>query len=116
MTQVISMDMGNLKQASISGLPFRDIRDRDKFYVDKSMLISDILETDDSAVYLYTRPRRFGKSTNMSMLDAFFNLRYRGNHWFDDLEISEHHEYDVYRNSFPAVHIDLKDTAPVGAN
>ena len=116
MTQVISMDMGNLKQASISGLPFRDIRDRDKFYVDKSMLISDILETDDSAVYLYTRPRRFGKSTNMSMLDAFFNLRYRDNHWFDDLEISEHHEYDVYRNSFPVVLIDLKDTVPVGAN
>ena len=49
-------------------------------------------------------------------MDAFFNLRYRGNHWFDDLEISEHHEYDVYRNSFPVVLIDLKDTVPVGAN
>ena len=108
-TQAIHMDMGDLKQASTGGLSFRDIHERDKFYVDKSMLIADILETDDSGVYLYTRPRRFGKSTNISMLDAFFNLEYRGNDWFDGLEISDHHEYDVYKNSFPVVQIDLKD-------
>ena len=101
--------MGKLKQASTGGLSFKDLRAGNKFYVDKSMLIADILKTDDSGVYLYTRPRRFGKSTNISMLDAFFNLEYRGNNWFDGLEISDHHEYDAYRNSFPVVYIDLKD-------
>ena len=101
--------MGKLKQASTEGLSFKDLRAGNKFYVDKSMLIADILKTDDSGVYLYTRPRRFGKSTNISMLDAFFNLEYRGNNWFDGLEISDHHEYDAYRNSFPVVYIDLKD-------
>ena len=106
--------MGHLKQASTGGLPFKDLREWDKFYVDKSMLIADILETDDRGVYLYTRPRRFGKSTNISMLDAFFNLEYRGNDWFDGLEISDHHEYDCYRNSFPVVQIDLKDVVADG--
>lgn len=101
--------MEKLKQASTGGLSFKDLREGNKFYVDKSMLIADILKTDDSGVYLYIRPRRFGKSTNISMLDAFFNLEYRGNDWFDDLEISDHHEYDAYRNSFPVVQIDLKD-------
>lgn len=74
------------------------------------MLIADILETNDSGVYLFTRPRRFGKTTNITMLDAFFNLRYAGNAWFDGLAISDHHEYDPYRNSFPVIRLDLKDT------
>ena len=108
--------MGKLKQASTGGLSFKDLRAGNKFYVDKSMLIADILETDDRGVCLYTRPRRFGKSTNISMLDAFFNLEYRGNNWFDGLEISDHHEYDAYRNSFPVVRLDLKDVVPTGAN
>lgn len=104
--------MVRLKQIDTGGLQFRDIREDDKYYVDKSMLIADILGTNDRGVYLYTRPRRFGKSTNISMLDAFFNLRYPGNKWFDGLEISEHHEYDGYRNVFPVIHLDLKDALP----
>ena len=108
-SQTITSHMGKLKQASTRGLSFKDLRAGNKFYVDKSMLIADILETDDRGVYLYTRPRRFGKSTNISMLDAFFNLEYHGNNWFDGLEISNHHEYDDYKNSFPVVRIDLKD-------
>lgn len=101
--------MGPLKQIDTGGLSFQDIRRRDKFYVDKSMLIADILGGNDSGVYLFTRPRRFGKSTNISMLDAFLNMEYRGNDWFDGLEISTHHEYAAYRNAFPVVYMDLKD-------
>ncbi len=44
------------------------------------------------------------------MLDAFFNIQYRGNTWFDGLAISEHPEYDAYKNAFPVIYLDLKDS------
>ena len=94
------------------GLPFRELLSGDKFYVDKSLLIKDILDTNDRGVYLFTRPRRFGKSTNISMLDAFFNIEYKGNTWFDGLAISEYPEYDRYRNAFPVVYLNLKNILP----
>ena len=52
-------------------------------------------------VFLYTRPRRFGKTTNITMLDAFFNIDYSGNGWFDGLKIMDHPEYGSYMNAFP---------------
>ncbi len=82
---------GDLAYLSISGVPFRDFKERNVYYVDKTMLIADILGDHSGNVHLYTRPRRFGKSTNLSMLDAFLNLKYEGNDWFDGLEISKHH-------------------------
>ena len=100
--------MGKLKQVDTGGLPFRELRSGDKFYVDKSLLIKDILDTNDRGVYLFTRPRRFGKSTNLTMLDAFFNMEYKGNDWFDGLEISGYPEYGRYRNAFPVVYLNLK--------
>lgn len=50
---------------------FREIRDGRYYYVDKSELISDIVSKGDR-VYLLTRPRRFGKTLNLSMIDCFF--------------------------------------------
>ncbi len=94
----------------MSGLSFAELRERDKYYVDKTMLIADILSQGDSNVYLFTRPRRSGKTTNLSMLDAFFNMKHKGNTWFDGLEISEHPEFDRYKNAFPVIHLNLNDT------
>lgn len=91
-------------------LSFAELRERDKYYVDKTLLIRDLLETDDRGIYLYTRPRRFGKTTNLSMLDAFFNLEYKGRTWFDGLEISEHPGYDRYKHAFPVIRLDLGGT------
>ncbi len=100
----------DMRQINTGGLSFAEIRSRDKLYVDKTGLIKDILEKDDSGVYLFTRPRRFGKSTNLSMLDAFFNIKYKGNTWFDGLEISRYPEYGKYKSAFPVIYLDLKDT------
>ena len=94
---------------------FQNIRDGNKYYVDKSLLIDDLLSKDESGSYLCVRPRRFGKSMNLSMLDAFFNMRYEGNRWFDGLAISEHPELDGYKNSFPVIHMDLRN-AKTGSN
>ncbi len=96
-----------MKQIDVGGLSFKELREGNRYYVDKTMLLADILGTNDRGVYLYTRPRRFGKSTNLSMLDAFFNIDYKGNDWFEGLEISDHHEYDRYRNAFPVIRIDM---------
>ena len=100
---------GNLAYLSISGVPFRDFKEGNIYYVDKTMLIADILGDRSRNVYIYVRPRRFGKSTNLSMLDAFFNLKYEGNDCFDGLEISKHHEFDGHRNTHPVIRMNLKD-------
>ena len=97
-----------MKQLPIGVQDFKSIRNKDKYFVDKSMLIGQILDSNDDGAFLYTRPRRFGKSLNLSMMDAFFNIEYKGNTWFDDLEISKHHEYDGYKNAFPVLYIDMK--------
>ncbi len=97
-----------MKQVDTCGLSFADLRRKDKYYVDKTLLVKDILGSNDSGVYLFTRPRRFGKTTNLSMLDAFFNEKYKGNTWFDGLEISNYPEYEKYRNSFPVIHLDMR--------
>ena len=99
-----------MKQVDTGGLSFAELREEDMYYVDKTMLIADILSEGDSDVYQFTRPRRFGKTTNLSMLDAFFNIQYKGNAWFDGLEISEHPEFERYKNAFPVIHLDLNDT------
>ena len=94
---------------------FKTVRE-DCYYIDKSMLIGQILSLNSNGVYLITRPRRFGKSLNLSMLDAFFNIKYKGNTWFDGLEISKHPEFDSYKNVFPVIHIDFKNAVSDNMN
>ena len=87
---------------------FATVRSKGLYYVDKSELISDLFR-NPTGVYLFTRPRRFGKSLNLSMLDAFFNIRYKGNTWFDGLKINDHPNVDEHRNEYPVVHLIMKD-------
>ena len=101
-----------MKKVNTGGLAFQRMREDDKFYVDKTLLIKDILDNDENGVYLFTRPRRFGKTTNITMLDAFFNIEYEGNAWFDGLAISDHPEYAGYKNAFPVICVDMKDVVP----
>ena len=88
---------------------FKKIRDSDYLYVDKSDMISQIM-SEGADVYLYTRPRRFGKSLNLSMLDAFFNVKYpRDNTWFDGLKVSDCKECQEHKNAYPIIYFDFKD-------
>ena len=87
---------------------FWEIRDGDYYYVDKSELISDIVD-DGNKVYLFTRPRRFGKTLNLSMIDAFFNMKYKGNAWFDGLKVQEHENCMKLKNTFPVISISMKE-------
>lgn len=98
-----------MKQIDTSGLSFIRLREEDMYYVDKSLLIKDIIESNRCGIYLFTRPRRFGKTTNLSMLDAFFNIKYKGNAWFDDLAISQFPEFEGYRNAYPVISLNMKN-------
>lgn len=86
---------------------FEKIRTEDFYYVDKTGMIRDLLERWGK-VNLFTRPRRFGKSLNMSMLKAFFEVG-RDKTVFDGLEILKEQELcDQYMGRFPVVSVSLK--------
>lgn len=99
--------MTALKKLSIGIEDFEEMRREDFYYVDKTRLIEQLLE-QWSKVNLFTRPRRFGKSLNMSMFQSFFEIG-RDKALFDDLYISGNDELcDAYQGRFPVVSISLK--------
>ena len=86
---------------------FDELRRNDFYYVDKTGLISELLE-DWSKVNLFTRPRRFGKTLNMSMLRYFFETG-TDKSIFDGLKVSENKEIcDKYMGKYPVVFVTLK--------
>lgn len=86
---------------------FKEIRTEGFYYVDKTGLIRELLH-NWGKVNLFTRPRRFGKSLNMSMLKHFFEIDCDRS-LFDGLEISEETELcDAYMGKFPVISISLK--------
>lgn len=88
---------------------FEDIRKEDFYYVDKTILIRNLLE-NRSYVTLFTRPRRFGKTLNMSMLKYFFETG-SDPALFNGLEISMDAEFcSKYQGKFPVISISLKST------
>ena len=86
---------------------FKRIRMEEFYYIDKTGLIRELLE-NESYINLFTRPRRFGKSLNMSMLKYFFEIG-SDNALFNDLEISKETELCAkYMGKFPVISITLK--------
>ena len=86
---------------------FEEIRQQDFYYVDKTGLIIDLL-SGWGKVNLFTRPRRFGKSLNISMLQAFFEFGHDKS-IFDGLAISKEKALcDTYMGKFPVISISLK--------
>jgi len=87
---------------------FEKLRREDFYYVDKTRLIIDLLK-NWGEVNLFTRPRRFGKTLNMSMLKSFFEVG-TDKTLFDGLAISEEKELcEAYMGKFPVVFVSLKD-------
>ena len=95
---------------------FIEIRETEGYLADKSMLIDHILSDRHNKVFLFCRPRRFGKSVNLTMLDAFLNVKYKGNTWFDGMKISQCREYDGIRNTFPVIYLDMRVGTGIDAN
>ena len=99
--------MAGLKKLPIGIENFEEMRREDFYYVDKSHVIEQLL-TQWGKVNLFTRPRRFGKSLNMSMLQSFFELG-KDKTLFDGLRISDNQELcEKYQGKFPVVSVSLK--------
>ena len=97
----------SMKQISIGIEDFKTVIDNDYYYVDKTQLIADVFS---NAVMLYTRPRRFGKTLNMSMLYYFFSNKEKNNAYlFEGLKITENKEMMKHQNQYPVIYITLKD-------
>ena len=86
---------------------FSKLRETNRYYIDKTLLVRDFIETADE-VALITRPRRFGKTLNMTMLREFFDITKDSREIFDGLKIMET-EYAAQINSRPVICFTFKD-------
>ena len=93
---------------------FKEFMDKNYYYVDKTMLIDDVLS---DKVMLYTRPRRFGKTLNMSMLYYFFSNKEKENAYlFEGLNVSKHQHLMLHQNQYPVIFLSLKDLSRENMN
>ena len=95
------------KVISIGNQSFESIRTEDRFYIDKTSFIKEWWENDDT-VTLITRPRRFGKTLNLNMLECFFSNKYkdRGD-LFEGLDIWKEEKYRELQGTYPVIFISF---------
>ena len=86
---------------------FGKIRENNCFYIDKTFFIKEWWERNDSTT-LITRPRRFGKTMNLSMLETFFSVEYadRGD-LFEGLSIWEEEKYRSLQGTYPVISLSF---------
>lgn len=101
--------MADKKIVSVGYEDFKRVIDKKLYYVDKTMLIHDIIK-GSGMVNLITRPRRFGKTLNLSMLKYYFDVTEKENGYiFDGLKISDHNdEFKDHRNAYPVIMLSMK--------
>ena len=88
---------------------FKEIRNENFYYVDKTGLIEDLLNSH-CKVTLFTRPRIFGKTLTINMLENFFNITKSSKELFDGLKISKNKELcSDHMNQYPTIFITLKE-------
>jgi len=86
---------------------FKTLIDKNAYYIDKTNFISEVL---NEQVVLYTRPRRFGKTLNMSMLYYFFSNKEKENSYlFEGLNIQHNSEAMKHQNQYPVIFLSLKE-------
>lgn len=97
------------KTISIGNQDFEKIRVNDYFYIDKTNFIKEWWEGGDS-VTLITRPRRFGKTLNMSMVEKFFSIQYAGREdLFEGLFIWQEEKYRQIQGTYPVLMLSFAD-------
>ena len=96
-----------LPVVSIGTQSFEKLRNMESFYVDKTFFIKEWWENQDE-VTLVTRPRRFGKTLNLSMTECFFSNKYAGrSDLFEGLSIWEEEEYQKLQGTFPVIFVSF---------
>ncbi len=89
---------------------FAALRKSGNYYVDKTELIYELVNDTDNEVTLFTRPRRFGKTLMMSMMENFFSIRKDSEKIFEGLAITGHGDFcREWMNQFPVLFVSFKD-------
>ena len=102
-----------LQTVAIGVQRFTEIRENNIFYVDKTGFIKEWWESGDE-VTVITRPRRFGKTLNMNMLENFFSIQYAGREdLFTGLEIWQYEEYRKLQGTWPVILISFAKIKPL---
>lgn len=101
------------KTVGIGYQDFEDVRRRGCFYIDKTSFIKEWWESED-AVTLIARPRRFGKTLTMSMLEVFFSIRYAGSgSLFEGMRIWDSEKFRKIQGTYPVINLsfaNIKET------
>lgn len=102
------------RTVGIGNQDFESVRESGYFYIDKTHFIREWWESGDS-VTLITRPRRFGKTLNISMLEKFFSVKYAGrSDLFEGLSIWKKEKYRLLQGTYPVLSLsfaDVKETS-----
>ncbi|MBR1470417.1 MAG: AAA family ATPase [Lachnospiraceae bacterium] len=89
---------------------FAALRKENSYYVDKTEIIYELVHDTKNKVTLFTRPRRFGKTLMMSMIENFFSVRKKSESIFEGLAITEHEDFcKEWMNQYPVLFISFKD-------
>lgn len=96
-----------MKKVALGITAFEDIIGRNVFYVDKTRFIKDWYDSADQ-VTLITRPRRFGKTLTLNMVETFFSVRYQDRmDLFDGLFIAGEERFRAMQGTFPVINLSL---------
>ena len=97
-------------QMAVGRDDFEKPRRTGQYYVDKTELLYDLVENTGNEVTLFTRPRRFGKTLNMSMMESFFDITRDSRDLFEGLAVTRHGEFcRGWMNQYPVLFISFKD-------
>ena len=89
---------------------FASLRREGAYYVDKTEIIYELVHDTKNKVTLFTRPRRFGKTLMMSMMENFLNIRKKSESIFSGLAITEHEDFcREWMNQYPVLFVSFKD-------
>ena len=94
----------------VGGENFDELRRSGCYYVDKTELLYELRQDSKNKVTLFTRPRRFGKTLTIRMMESFFDIRRDSRAVFDGLAVMKHEEFCAeWMNQYPVLFITLKD-------
>ena len=95
---------------SVGEADFAALRNENAYYVDKTEIMYELVHDTNNKVTLFTRPRRFGKTLMMSMMENFFNIRKDSKSLFENLAIAKHKTFcKEWMNQYPVLYISFKD-------
>ena len=95
---------------SVGEADFAALRKENAYYVDKTEIMYELVHDTKNKVTLFTRPRRFGKTLMMSMMENFFSIRKDSKSIFEELAITEHKDFcKEWMNQYPVLFVSFKD-------